>query len=105
MSKFDRRLKARVEKCGITGKRMFKSAFAAMQFVTELGSECNASMMRPYHCLRCGGYHLTSQEYDPSRRYEDYQRHQQRREQSVAGTARAAVGGRTNESSHWERQN
>ena len=77
MSKFDRRLRRRVDKCGVTGKRMFKSAGAAMQFVADLGTECNAPFMRSYHCIRCGAFHLTSQEYDPARRYVDFQRHQQ----------------------------
>lgn len=56
---------------------MFKSPNEAMQFVASLGDDCNAPMMRPYHCFRCGGYHLTSREYDPVRRYEDYKRHLQ----------------------------
>ena len=75
MSKFDPRFVRPVPKCGATGKRMFKSPNGAMQFIATLGAECNAPAMRPYHCFRCGGYHLTSQEYAPARRYGDYKRH------------------------------
>ena len=77
MSKFDRRLKRPVNRCGITGKRMFKSPKAAMQFVANLGTDCRAPMMREFQCLYCGGYHLTSQEYDRDRRRADYRRQQQ----------------------------
>jgi hypothetical protein len=76
MSKFDRRFKRSVDRCGVTGKRMFKSPNAAMQFVSSLGTECNAPTMRAYHCFQCGGYHLTSHAYDPVKRYADYKRHQ-----------------------------
>ena len=75
MSKFDNRLHRRSNICGVTRKRIFKSPNAAMQFVAGLGTECDAPMMRAYQCLRCGGYHLTSREYDPARRSEDYERH------------------------------
>lgn len=64
MSKFDRRLKRPVNRCGITGKRLFKSPKAAMQFVANLGADCNAPMMREYHCPLCGGSHLTSRDYE-----------------------------------------
>lgn len=84
MSKFDPRRVSAVNLCGVTRKRIFKSPSAAMQFVAELGSECNAPLMRAYHCLRCGGYHLTSWGYDPGKRYEDYQQHQRQREQSAS---------------------
>jgi hypothetical protein len=77
MSKFDRRLKRPVNRCGITGKRLFKSPQAAMQFVANLGADCNAPMMREYHCPLCGGFHLTSRDYEPSRRSADFQRHQE----------------------------
>ena len=77
MSKFDRRLRRTVAICGITRKRMFRSPNAAMQFVASLGTECNASVMRPYHCVMCNSYHLTSREYDPTKRKADYEGHQQ----------------------------
>ena len=76
MSKFDRRLRRATAICGVTRKRMFRSPNAAMQFVASLGAECDAQVMRSYHCFRCGGYHMTSQEYDPVRRYEDFKRNQ-----------------------------
>lgn len=79
MNNFDRRLRQRKEICGVTRKRMFKSPNAAMRFVFGLGKECNAPNMRAYYCYRCGGYHLTSQEYNSSRRYADFKRHQQRK--------------------------
>jgi hypothetical protein len=50
MNKFDRRQQQRVDKCGATRKRRFKSMNAAMQFVADLGDECNAPHMRAYHC-------------------------------------------------------
>jgi hypothetical protein len=63
MSKFDRRkLKNALPRCGATGKRLFKSPGAAMQFVDALGSELRAEKMRPYQCPFCSGYHLTSQD-------------------------------------------
>ena len=80
MSKFDRRLKRTVAICGITRKRMFRSPNAAMQFVANLGDDCNALTMREFQCLYCGGYHLTSRNYDPSRRFADFRRHQQQRD-------------------------
>ena len=75
--KFDRRSKRRAAICGVTRKRMFKSPKSAIQFVAELGADCKAPVMRAYPCLFCGEYHLTSQEYDRSRRYTDFQRDQQ----------------------------
>ena len=77
MSKFDRRLKRTTNLCGVTRKRMFRSPNAAMHFVAELGSECGAPLMRPYHCLFCNSFHLTSQEYDPAKRMAAYERHRQ----------------------------
>jgi hypothetical protein len=76
MSKFDRRLQRRSNICGVTRKGIFKSADAAMMFAADLGSKCNLPVMISYHCLRCGGYHLTSQEYDPVRRSKDYELHE-----------------------------
>ncbi len=77
MSKFDPRFKRPVDRCGVTGKRMFSSPNAAMQFVANLGEECNAPTMRAYHCVQCNSYHLTSREYDPAKRRADYYRHLQ----------------------------
>jgi hypothetical protein len=62
MSKRDFRQVRRAEKCGPTRKRRFKSHSAAMQFVTDLGSECKAEQMRAYQCPLCAGFHLTSQD-------------------------------------------
>jgi hypothetical protein len=73
MSKFDPRIKTSVQICGVTRKRIFKSPHAAMQFVTE----CKTPFMREFHCIFCSGFHLTSKEFDPARRYRDYLRHKQ----------------------------
>ena len=77
MSKFDPRRMRPVNKSGVTGKRMFKSENAALQFFASLGTECNALLMRAYHCVQCNSYHLTSREYDPAKRRADYCRHLQ----------------------------
>jgi len=77
MSRFDPRFKRPVDRCGVTGKRMFKSPNAAMDFVSGLGAECDAPTMRAYHCGHCNSYHLTSREYDLAKRRADYQWHLQ----------------------------
>ena len=61
MSKRDRRDKSTwVPRCGPSGKRMFKSYDAAIQFITGLGPEMRAEFMRAYRCQFCGRFHITS---------------------------------------------
>lgn len=50
--------------CGATHKRIFKSPESAQEFLdTHPGA-----LKRFYRCWNCGGYHLTSQPFDPDRR-------------------------------------
>lgn len=47
-------------RCGVTGKRRFKSSTHALTRAAEIIQEKNSPQQwRTYHCEYCGGYHLT----------------------------------------------
>ena len=50
--------KWRVERCGATSKRIFRSDRAGIDFIHKLG---DASDLRVYRCQFCNCFHLTSQ--------------------------------------------
>ena len=49
-------------RCGMTGKRRFKSHGAAFNRGLQIADTpaCNAEILRVYQCEFCGGWHLTS---------------------------------------------
>lgn len=47
-------------KCGMTGKRRFKSHPHALNRITEIMKQKSSpQQMRAYQCEFCGGWHLT----------------------------------------------
>lgn len=52
----------RVERCGMTRKRMFKSVDDALQRAADImdSGEARTNVFRAYECGYCGQFHLTS---------------------------------------------